>query len=198
MGDFMRKADRWRIRRRERTDARNLRSNLVGYPLFARISARLILLPALLLVVSIAATPAFSTDVALAWDANSEADLAGYKVYYGTSSRNYSNVINVGKVTTYTVASLGPGTYFFAVTAYNTSNAESGFSNEVSKAITGSVPCDISLDNLVNVVDIQVLINVILGITACPGGCDINGDATVNVVDLQTLQNVILGVRTCP
>jgi hypothetical protein len=159
--------------------------------------AHLCLLVFLLLIPLINAS-AFAADVTLAWDANSETDLAGYKVYYGTSSGNYPNVINVGKVTTYTVASLGPGTYFFAVTAYNSSNAESGFSNEVSKAVTGGLPCDISLDNTVNVVDIQVLINVILGITGCPGSCDINGDGSVDVVDLQTLQNVILGVRACP
>jgi hypothetical protein len=159
--------------------------------------AHLCLLVFLLLIPLINAS-AFAADVTLAWDANSETDLAGYKVYYGTSSGNYPNVINVGKVTTYTVASLGPGTYFFAVTAYNSSNAESGFSNEVSKAVTGGLPCDISLDNTVNVVDIQVLINVILGITGCPGSCDINRDTNVDVVDLQTLQNVILGVRACP
>jgi hypothetical protein len=81
--------------------------------------------------------------VTLAWDApttntdgTSLTDLAGFKVYYGISSGNYTAVVNVGNVATYTVNSLAPGyTYYFNVTAYNTSNLESNFANEVSKTI---------------------------------------------------------------
>jgi hypothetical protein len=62
-------------------------------------------------------------------------DLAGYKIYYGTSSGNYTEVIDAGNVTTYTVGSLPPGTYYFAVTAYNGSGNESDYSNEASKTI---------------------------------------------------------------
>jgi len=61
--------------------------------------------------------------------------VAGYKLYYGTSSRNYSNNINVGMVTSYTVSGLAPGTYYFTVTAYDASGNESGFSNEAIKTI---------------------------------------------------------------
>ncbi len=61
-------------------------------------------------------------------------DLAGYKVYYGTASGKYSQSVNAGNVTTYTVPNLTDGTtYYFATTAYNTAGAESGYSNEVSK-----------------------------------------------------------------
>lgn len=62
-------------------------------------------------------------------------DLAGYKIYYGTSSGNYTEVIDAGNVTTRTVGRLAPGTYYFAVTAYNGSGYESDYSNEVSKTI---------------------------------------------------------------
>jgi len=77
--------------------------------------------------------PALAADAILSWNANSESDLAGYKVYYGTSSGNYGNPIDVGNQTTYTVTGLTGSTYYFAVTAYNTSGTESGYSNEVSK-----------------------------------------------------------------
>lgn len=61
-------------------------------------------------------------------------NLAGYKIYYGMSSRNYSQVIDVGNVTTYTVTNLTGGiTYYFAATAYNIFGIESAYSNEVSK-----------------------------------------------------------------
>ena len=59
----------------------------------------------------------FAADVTLAWDANTAPQLAGYKVYIGTTSGSYSTSIDVGKVTTYTVTGLANGTYNFAVTA---------------------------------------------------------------------------------
>jgi hypothetical protein len=62
-------------------------------------------------------------------------DLAGYRIYYGTLTRNYIKVINIGNVTTYTIKNLNPDTYYFAVTAYDNSGNESGYSNELSKTI---------------------------------------------------------------
>lgn len=62
-------------------------------------------------------------------------DLAGYKVYYGTSSGNYAEVVDVGDVAAYTVSNLSPGSYYFTVTAYNALGNESGYSNEVTKTI---------------------------------------------------------------
>jgi len=71
--------------------------------------------------------------ISLAWDANTESDLAGYKVYYGTASGSYGAPISVGKVTSYQLGGLTPGqTYFITLTAYDTAGYESGFSNEVS------------------------------------------------------------------
>ena len=72
-----------------------------------------------------------SFGVNLQWDANPETDLAGYKVYWGNSSRVYGTPVTLGKVTTYKVENLTtPGVYFFAVTAFN-STGESPYSNEV-------------------------------------------------------------------
>ncbi len=62
-------------------------------------------------------------------------DLAGYKVYYGTSSKNYTSVTNIGNATTYTVNNLPSGIYYFAVTSYDNTGIESSYSNEVSKTI---------------------------------------------------------------
>jgi hypothetical protein len=74
-----------------------------------------------------------AAQVTLAWDPNSEPDLSGYKLYYGTSSGNYSNTISLGLVTTYTVTNLTDGvTYFFALTAFDAEGFESAKSNEVS------------------------------------------------------------------
>jgi hypothetical protein len=48
-------------------------------------------------------TNALAAPVTLAWDAVSDSDLAGYKLYYGFSSRQYSVNMNVGN---YTMAKL--------------------------------------------------------------------------------------------
>ncbi len=68
-------------------------------------------------------------------DGTALTDLAGYKIYYGTASGNYTTTINVGNVTTYTINNLAPGTYYFAATAVNSAGNESGYSNEASKTI---------------------------------------------------------------
>jgi len=143
---------------------------------------------------------AWAQSVTLEWDANTESDLAGYKVYYGTASRTYGTPITLGKVTTYTVTGLTPGTtYYFAVTAYNTAGLESGYSNEVFATIPlSSSKCDANGDGSVNALDIQMLINVILGLRAPAAENDLNGDGRVDALDLQILGNVILGIRSCP
>ena len=88
------------------------------------------------------ATPAFAAQIRLAWDPNTEPDLAGYRVYWGTASGSYGTPANAGTATTYTITGLTAGqTYQLAVKAYDSSNNESGFSNEVSGMATdpGSV-----------------------------------------------------------
>jgi fibronectin type 3 domain-containing protein len=71
----------------------------------------------------------------LAWDANQEEDLAGYRVYYGTSAGEYINFIDVGDVTTFHLDDLIDGvTYFIALTAYDRAGNESDFSEEASGA----------------------------------------------------------------
>lgn len=85
-------------------------------------------------------TAAMAANASLSWDANTESDLAGYKVYYGTASRSYGAPVDVGNQTAYTVTGLSEGqTYYFAVTAYNDADAESAFSAEVSKTFADTV-----------------------------------------------------------
>jgi hypothetical protein len=85
------------------------------------------------------------SSVTLAWDAPttytdgaSLSDLAGYKIYYGSSSGNYSQSIDIGNYTDTVVNNLSPGTWCFVVTAYNASGSESNFSNEICKIINYS------------------------------------------------------------
>ena len=77
--------------------------------------------------------------VSLTWNPNTEPDLAGYKLYMGTSPGSYSQIFDVGHVTSYTVSTLVLGeTYYFALTAYDIYANESGFSPEVNITISGA------------------------------------------------------------
>lgn len=74
----------------------------------------------------------------LAWNAGTDSDLAGYKVYRGTASGTYgAPLTTLPKTTTsFTATGLQNGTtYFFVITAYDSAGNESTYSNEVSKSI---------------------------------------------------------------
>src|SRR5687768_16036901 len=76
-------------------------------------------------------TPVYGIDVNLAWDPNTESNVASYNVYFGTASRTYGSPINVGNRTAFTVTGLTGTVFYFAVTAVDTAGVESGFSSEV-------------------------------------------------------------------
>jgi YHS domain-containing protein len=135
----------------------------------------------------------------LYWDPNTEPDLAGYKIYYGTSPRTgsdpkvcglcgYSNRVDVGKVTTYTLNNLTNGqTYYFSVTAYDTSNNESAFSNQGSKYITATKTADLNKDGYVNMQDASILMSY-WGRTDRPAA-DLNQDGYVNMQDASIMMS---------
>lgn len=98
--------------------------------------------------------PCFAESVLLSWDANTDPNLAGYKVYYkadsatqpfdGSTAVEGAAPIDVQKQTSATISGLDPAhTYFFAVTAYDSSGIESDYSNIVS--VPESIPPSVSL-----------------------------------------------------
>jgi hypothetical protein len=63
-------------------------------------------------------------------------DLSGYVIYWGTSSRNYIGSYTINSpTTTEWEATVPAGSYYFAMTAFDSENNESGYSNEVLKII---------------------------------------------------------------
>jgi chitodextrinase len=89
---------------------------------------------------SAGATTLGANTVTLAWDALNVPNLSGYRVYYGTAPGTYLQAkgagLEVGNVTTHTLTALSRGVrYYFAVTAFDTSNIESTYSNEVFEDI---------------------------------------------------------------
>lgn len=76
----------------------------------------------------------FAAQIQVTWNANTEEDLAGYRLYVGKASRQYGEPIDVGNVTEH-VMEITPeygATYYFALTAYDTSGNESGYSDEAT------------------------------------------------------------------
>ena len=64
-------------------------------------------------------------------------DLAGYRLYWGQQSGNYTNSIQIANpgITTYVVENLTSGTHYFAATAVSQSGVESARSGELLKTI---------------------------------------------------------------
>ncbi len=81
----------------------------------------------------------WAAEVLVEWDPNTEADLAGYKLYYGTTSRtegSYAETVVIdNKGATNWSLTLPGDTYYFALTAYDVSGNESDFSVEVSAVV---------------------------------------------------------------
>lgn len=101
---------------------------------------------------------AIAGELILTWDTPTSnedgsplTDLAGYKLYYGTSSGVYGMVLDIGNSITYTISDLEEGkTYYCAVTAYDSGGNESNFSNEVSKTLLGSPLGNIDLTSSIS------------------------------------------------
>ena len=70
-------------------------------------------------------------------DGSALEDLAGYKIYWGTTSGVYTNSATIDTIgtTTYVVENLSPGTYEFVATAYNASGAASRYSSPATKVL---------------------------------------------------------------
>ncbi len=64
-------------------------------------------------------------------------DLASYKIYYGNESGNYHTCIQINNngMTVYVVEHLTSNTYYFVMTAINSTGEESDFSGEASKQV---------------------------------------------------------------
>jgi len=87
---------------------------------------------------------ATTSSITLGWipptqnsDGSPITNLAGYKIHYGTTPSDYSQTIalaNAG-LTRYVVDNLTSGTYYFAITAYNSQGTESALSGEISTSV---------------------------------------------------------------
>lgn len=106
----------------------------------ARIYAVLLFLATFLAALHMTAFHAEAAQATLNWkapttyvDGTSAGTLGGYKIYEGTASGNYTQVFDVGNVTSYTLSGLNDATtYYYAISAYDATGTTSDLSNELS------------------------------------------------------------------
>ena len=124
------------------TNADNLRSPIKRQLSLVNNTLRVILLGATLFVPSLGQsagnTPALApSTVTLSWDKSPSRAVKGYRLHYGTTSKRYTETIEVGNATTYKVSNLIPKKrYYFVVTAYDAKGRESPASNEIPFYVT--------------------------------------------------------------
>lgn len=70
-------------------------------------------------------------------DGSTLTDIAGYRLYWGTGSGNYSNSATISNpgLTTFVIDDLAPATYEAVVTAINASGSESEYSNSATFSV---------------------------------------------------------------
>jgi hypothetical protein len=101
-------------------------------------------LPVFSIAVKSATTTPSTGAATLSWtppthnvDGSTLTNLAGYRIYYGTSSSSLTRTISINSagIASYVITDLSPATYYFAITAYTSSGAESARSTVVSKVV---------------------------------------------------------------
>lgn len=83
---------------------------------------------------------------------------------------------------------------YVAVQAYS-SNCLGGFlDNFEFQHFTKYDPCDINHDGSVDIADVNIVINTVLGMGSNEYNCDINGDDDIDIADINRVINAILGL----
>ena len=133
--------------------------------------------------------------VVLTWSPSSDPQVVGYKIYSGTVSHDYTNVVNVGSTTNTTIFGLSANTtYYFAATAYDSAGNESSYSSEAAFLSPGAAPIVSAIS--ANVSNLGTNPAVLL---VNPGSVQLSATALASQNDAiawQWLQNVNGGPQT--
>ena len=114
--------------------------------------------------------------VQLFWTYSPDVTVTGYKIYWGTNTRSYYKMVDVGNVTNTIIDNTNFTVnvpYYFAATAYDT-NSESDFSNEAIWTNVPTVPLNITyvgvrVDYGVSLTSINSQQVMVMAVTNQPG-----------------------------
>ena len=106
----------------------------IALPGRKKTATRLVLLLVCLALVGVRSVQAQAGAVIVAWDANTEPDLAGYVLHYGVQPGESLESIDVGNRLSWQLE-LADGVYYFAVQAYTTAGLLGPLSNDVTVSV---------------------------------------------------------------
>jgi hypothetical protein len=95
---------------------------------------------ALVSLLLVASSTATASVYLVSWDPSPEPDLAGYKIYFGSRHRLYTNCLNVGIIEQCMIAIPDTGVFCVSVTAFDTTGNESEYSQEFMLDLRIDIP----------------------------------------------------------
>ncbi len=123
------------------------------------------------------------------WNANPEPDIAGYELHYGMAPGQYTTIVNAGLNTSYTLDVPVGFTYYLAVTAYDSSNQKSVYSQEI---VFYTEPPHFAYDvngdgeaDLRDIIAVYRSLDSKIGDAHYSARADLNDDETVDEADLE-------------
>jgi hypothetical protein len=156
------------------------------------LNCNFLLLAAALLLIMYGFLPsqANAADVTLGWEASTQAQVAGYKLYYRNGGSQYKSA-DVGNVTRYTLQELPEGsTHTFAASAYDSSGNESALSQTLTFTIPTQSESPVAYDGTLTVVEGNSATGVLIA-------SDANGDPlTYSIVSAPSMGKVVLSNST--
>lgn len=143
---------------------------------------RLVIFSILFGIISLLPMQAKAADVSINWQAPTEnidgtplTDLAAFKVYIGTESRNYTQTISINdpsrtSATATITLPVNPGenTFYIAMTAIDDDGNESGYSNEITRVIS-------AVDDIAPMPPVIITVTVTVDVD-CPSGFTCNSN----------------------
>jgi hypothetical protein len=103
---------------------------------FPKVTGSMKLLAGLIICMIFVTSVRAGRNVTLAWNASADPVVAGYNIYYGGTSRVYTNKTSIGLATNLTISNLVSGmTYYFTATTHGAAGVESAFAGEVSYTV---------------------------------------------------------------
>lgn len=146
---------------------------------------------------------AYDSSIELVWNPNTDTDLAGYYLHRSTTSGSNHEIINSEIILDayYTDNSAENGTtYYYAVTAIDSSSNESDYSSEVfATAVDMSFYHDSDQNGSIDIDDLTAFSSLWLQ-DDCPTttGWDINNDCIINLDEFSLLSDSWLKSQTQP
>ena len=85
--------------------------------------------------------------------------------------------------------------YTFTPPSRTYDNVEAALAGQDYEAARGYARADVNRDGRVDALDVQLVVNAVLGALAEPAMCDVDANGDVNAIDVQAVVNAVLGVQ---